>query len=57
LPIPALDGGRLVFLFYEGITRKPVNPKIESYIHFAGMVLLLFFMLMITFKDVFTLIF
>lgn len=56
LPIPALDGGRLVFLIFEGITRKPVNPKIESYIHFAGMILLLFLMLIITFKDVFTLI-
>ena len=56
LPIPALDGGRLVFLVFEGITRKPINPKIESYIHFAGMVLLLFLMLIITFKDIFTLI-
>ena len=57
LPIPALDGGRLVFLVYEGIFRKPVNPKIEAYIHYAGMILLLFLMLVITFKDIFTLIF
>ena len=56
LPIPALDGGRLVFLVFEGITRRPVNPKIESYVHFVGMVLLLFLMLIITFKDIFTLI-
>lgn len=57
LPIPALDGGRLVFLVIEGIIRKPVNPKIEGYVHFVGMILLLFLMLVITFKDVFALIF
>ena len=56
LPIPALDGGRLLFLAIEGITRKPINAKIESYIHLTGMALLLFLMLVITFKDVFKLI-
>ncbi len=56
IPFPALDGGRIVFLAFEGITRKPINPKIEGYIHFVGMALLLFLMLIITFKDVFTLI-
>jgi regulator of sigma E protease len=56
LPFPALDGGRLVFLVIEGITRKPVNAKIENAIHLVGMALLLFFMLIITFKDVFSLI-
>ena len=56
LPFPALDGGRLVFLVYEGIFKKPVNPKVEAYIHYAGMILLLFLMLVVTFKDVFTLI-
>ena len=56
LPIPALDGGRLVFLIIEGIIRKPVNAKIESAIHLTGMALLLFLMLIITFKDVFSLI-
>ena len=56
LPFPALDGGRLVFLVIEGITRKPVNAKIENAVHLAGMALLLFFMLIITFKDVFLLI-
>ena len=52
LPIPALDGGRLVFQFIELIFRRPVNRKIEAYIHTAGIVVLLFFMLLITFKDV-----
>ena len=56
LPFPALDGGRIVFLAIEGITKKPVNAKIEGYIHLAGMALLLLLMLMITFKDVFSLI-
>ncbi len=56
LPFPALDGGRIVFLAIEGITRKPIDAKIEGYIHLAGMALLLLLMLMITFKDVFSLI-
>jgi len=56
IPFPALDGGRIVFLAIEGITRKPVNAKVEGYIHFVGMALLLFLMLVITFKDVFSLI-
>jgi regulator of sigma E protease len=52
LPVPALDGGRLVFQFIELIFRRPVNRKIEAYIHTAGIVILLFFMLLITFRDV-----
>lgn len=52
LPIPALDGGRLFFQFIELIRRKPINRKYEGYIHAAGMVLLLLFMVFITFKDI-----
>ncbi len=55
LPVPALDGGRLIFLLWEAITRKPVNKKIEGYINAAGLLVLMAFMLLITFKDVFTL--
>lgn len=55
LPIPALDGGRLLFLFIELIRRKPINQKYEAWIHGAGMVLLLLFMVAITFKDIYTL--
>lgn len=59
LPIPALDGGRVVGLLLttaiEAITRKKLNPKYESYIHGAGMVLLLILMALIMFKDVFVL--
>lgn len=55
LPIPALDGGRLVFILFEMIARKPVPQKYESVIHAVGMVLLLGFMLLITFKDIWSL--
>ncbi len=52
LPLPALDGGRILFLIIEGIRRKPLKPEVEGYIHFAGMVLLLLLMLIVSFKDV-----
>ena len=58
LPIPALDGGRVVALLLttgiEAVTRKKINPKYEGYIHAAGMVLLLGLMAVIMFKDIFT---
>ena len=58
LPIPALDGGRIVGLLLtagiEAVTRKKIDPKYEGYIHAAGMILLLAFMALITFKDIFT---
>lgn len=57
LPIPALDGGRVVCLLIttavEAITKKKINPKYEGYLHAAGMLLLLGFMAFITLKDVF----
>lgn len=56
LPIPALDGGRLLFLFIELILRKPVNPKYEAIIHGVGMALLLTFMVFICFKDIWVLV-
>jgi len=55
LPLPALDGGRLVFQLIELIRRKPVNREVEAYIHFGGIVLLMALMLFITFKDIFAL--
>ncbi len=57
LPIPALDGGRLFFILIEIIFRRPVPAKIENTIHGLGMYLLLLFMLFISLKDVWTLIF
>ena len=52
LPVPALDGSKLLFLAIEGIRGKPVSKKIEGYIHLAGMAVLLLLMLLITFKDI-----
>jgi len=52
LPLPALDGGRLFFQLIELIRRKPLKPEIEGYIHFAGIVLLMLLMVVITFKDI-----
>lgn len=52
LPIPALDGGRLVFLVLELIRGRRVPPEKEGYVHFAGMVLLLGLMAFVMFNDI-----
>lgn len=52
LPLPALDGGRLVFLFIELIRGKPVSPEREGTVHFIGFVLLVGFGIFIAFKDI-----
>lgn len=52
LPLPALDGGRLVFLLWEAVTRKPVPAKYEGIVHFVGLLLLVLLMLVITYSDV-----
>ena len=57
LPFPALDGGRLVFILFEMITRKPVPQKYESAVHAIGFIILIGFMLLITAKDIWGLIF
>ncbi|MGF0017344.1 RIP metalloprotease RseP [Sporofaciens sp. SGI.106] len=51
LPIPALDGGRLVFLFAEAVRRKRIPPEKEGYFHFAGFVLLMLLMVVVMFND------
>lgn len=51
LPIPALDGGRLFFILVEAITRRKLNPKIESYSHAVGIALLLGLIALITLHD------
>lgn len=51
LPFPALDGGRLVFLLWEVITRRPVNQKVETAVTLAGMALLMAFMVFVVFND------
>ena len=52
LPIPALDGGRLVFLFLEAVRRKPVDREKEGMVHMAGMMVLLGLMVLLLFNDV-----
>lgn len=52
LPLPALDGGRLVFLIIEGIRRKPVKPEFEGWVHAAGFLLLIGLIVVITYRDV-----
>ena len=52
LPIPGLDGCRLIFLLIEAIRRKPVDQKIEAVIHLIGYAFLLCLMLLFTFQDV-----
>lgn len=59
LPIPALDGGRVLFLLiasaFEGIWKKKLNPKYEGYIHAAGLVLLLGLMAVVMVNDIYKL--
>lgn len=52
LPFPALDGCRILFLLIELIIRRPLNKKIESYINYAGLLVLFSLMIIITFKDI-----
>lgn len=56
LPLPALDGGRLFFQLIELIRGKPIPPKYEGMIHFAGIVLLMILMAAVTYKDILKLI-
>ena len=53
LPLPALDGGRLLFQIVELVRGKPISRKVEGYIHFAGLAILMMLMIVVTFKDVF----
>ena len=52
LPIPALDGGRLVFLFLEVVRGKPVDPEKEGMVHVVGMMFLMALMIVILFNDI-----
>lgn len=51
LPLPALDGGRLVFLTYELVTRRRANPKIEATVHMGGIMVLGVVMILVTLND------
>lgn len=52
LPLPALDGGRLVFLAYEMGTRHRANPRVEATVHMVGIMCLLLLMVLVTYKDI-----
>ncbi len=52
LPIPALDGGRLLLLIVEWIRRKPINAKIEGYVNMTGFALLMILMVLILGNDI-----
>lgn len=52
LPIPALDGGRLLLMLVEVVTRKRVPEKVEGYIHMAGFAVLMALMVLILFNDI-----
>lgn len=56
LPFPAFDGGQLMFVVYEAITRKKGNPNIEGMINLIGFMLIFALMILITFKDILNLI-
>ena len=52
LPIPALDGGRILFVVLEKLFKRPVNQRLEAMAHRIGMVLLLGLLVLITIKDI-----
>ncbi len=55
IPFPALDGGRIFFLFIELIRRKPIPPEKEGMVHFVGLALLMLLMIFVTTSDIFKL--
>lgn len=52
LPLPALDGGRFIFLAIEAVRRKPVDPRYEGYVHGVGFMLLIGLIIFATFNDI-----
>ena len=52
LPIPALDGGRLLFLIIEAVRRKKLDPEKEGMVHFVGLVALMALMVFVMFNDI-----
>jgi regulator of sigma E protease len=53
LPIPALDGGRALFLLWEIVTRRRVNPKLDAIANIAGFLVLVGLLVVMTFKELF----
>jgi regulator of sigma E protease len=54
LPLPALDGGRLLFILFEVVRGRRVNPEREGMIHMVGFMLLIGLLVLVTFRDITT---
>ncbi|NLY76992.1 MAG: RIP metalloprotease RseP [Tissierellia bacterium] len=52
LPVPALDGSRIIFILIEIIRGKPIDPEKEGYVHFVGFILLILLMITVTYFDI-----
>jgi len=52
LPFPALDGGRLTFLAYEGVSGRKVDPRKENLVHFIGFAALILLIILVTYRDI-----
>lgn len=52
LPLPALDGGRLLFLGIEAVRGKPIDPQKEGFVHFVGFAFLMLLMIVVTWNDI-----
>ena len=52
IPFPALDGGRILFLLIEAISHKKLNPKVEGYINFFGLMFMFLLAIFVTFNDI-----
>ncbi len=52
LPIPAMDGGRLIFIGLEALRGKPIDPQKEGIVHFVGFALLMLLMIVVTWNDI-----
>jgi regulator of sigma E protease len=52
LPLPALDGGKLMFVIIEAIRGKPVKPQYEGWVHLAGFALLMLLLVVVTYNDI-----
>jgi regulator of sigma E protease len=52
LPLPALDGGRILFVLAEAIRGKPLPPEKEGYIHYLGFLLLIALLIFVTYRDI-----
>jgi len=51
-PIPALDGGRLVFLIIEGFRKRPVRVEFQEFVHYIGFLILIILMFLVTYQDI-----